>query len=194
MDIITTLTGNLGGEVESRVTKTGQPIACFTVATTPRYLRGADWKAAPTTWTRVECFRQLAENVIASLRKGDPVIVHGRLRTSTWQDPSGAQRHREVLEAIAIGHDLTWGTSSFRKPPRRDGRDDQAGPALRSVPDSWARPNGAESYAPAPVAYPQEGYPQAGPAYPADPSLAACYDLDVAEADPPPGEEAELAA
>ena len=39
------------------------------------------------------------------MRKGEPVIVTGRLRASKWKDQAGEERSRLVVEAMAIGHD-----------------------------------------------------------------------------------------
>jgi single-strand DNA-binding protein len=121
MDITLTLTGNLGAEVESRQTKNGMPVASFNVATTPRLRRGDGWIDGATTWTRVDVFWDLAEHCAHSLHKGDPVIVHGRLRTQTWTGTDNAEHTRQVLEATAVGHDLTWGTSQFQRQSRQTG-------------------------------------------------------------------------
>ena len=65
----------------------------------------------------MSCFRGLAANVAASIRKGDPVIVSGKLRTSVWEK-DGQTQERLTLEADAIGHDLNRGTAMFRRTPR----------------------------------------------------------------------------
>ncbi len=52
-----------------------------------------------------------------SLRRGDPVLVGGRLRTNVWTK-DGIEHERLVLEATSVGHDLTWGTSAFRRVSR----------------------------------------------------------------------------
>jgi single-strand DNA-binding protein len=65
----------------------------------------------------VACFRTLAQHVAQSVRKGDPVVVVGKLRTNVWEK-DGQAHERLVLEADMIGHDLNRGTSSFQRPPR----------------------------------------------------------------------------
>jgi len=132
MDITLTLTGNLGADVESRQTKNGMTVASFNVATTPRLRRGDGWIDGATTWTRVDVFWDLAEHCARSLRKGDPVIVHGRLRTQTWTGTDNVEHTRQVLEATAVGHDLTWGTAQFQRQPRQGGQ-------TSSAEDSGAR-------------------------------------------------------
>lgn len=90
------------------------PFTSFRLATTPRYYdssKGA-WTDGHTEWLTVKVFRDVALNVAKSVDKGDPVIVHGKLRTEEWQGENGP-RTGLVLEAHALGHDLTRGRSEF---------------------------------------------------------------------------------
>lgn len=112
MDAHVHLTGNVGGDVEYR--NNSVPVASFRLACTPRIRRAGEWVDGPTTWLTITCFRGLATNIAGSLRRGDPVLVSGRLRTNTWHK-DGVDHERLVLEASSIGHDLTWGTSAFRR-------------------------------------------------------------------------------
>ena len=115
MDAHVNLTGNVGGDVEYR--NNSVPVASFRLACTPRIRKNGEWVDGPTTWLTVTCFRGLATNVAGSLRRGDPVLVSGRLRTNTWHK-DGIDHERMVLEATSVGHDLTWGTSAFRRAAR----------------------------------------------------------------------------
>ncbi|NNG20327.1 single-stranded DNA-binding protein [Naumannella sp. ID2617S] len=129
MEPIVSMTGRLGTPVDERTTRNGTPYATFRMASTTRFRREGVWVDGPTTWVSVRCYRGLAEHVQFSLQKGQPVLVIGRLRTESWQDQSGAQRERTVLEAQSVGHDLNWGASSFRRlvkeqpPAERDDED-----------------------------------------------------------------------
>jgi single-strand DNA-binding protein len=105
------VTGYVGTDVELR---SGSGLATFRLATTPRYRKNGDWVDGNTTWLTVTCWRSLAEHVASSIRKGDPVIVVGRLRTNVWQGQDGPVE-RLILEAITVGHDLSRGTSAFRR-------------------------------------------------------------------------------
>lgn len=92
------------------------PFTSFRLATTPRYYdnsRGA-WTDGHTEWLTVKVFRDVALNVAASVNKGDPVVVHGRLRTEEWEGENGP-RSGLVLEASALGHDLTRGRAAFAR-------------------------------------------------------------------------------
>lgn len=124
MEALLELSGNVGTEVETKVTRGGWPTASFRVACTPRQRRGGEWGDAETIWLTVTCFRGLAENVLASVTKGDPVLVSGKLRLSSWEDEHGERRERLVLEATTVGHDLTRGTSTFKRFERPVSEDD----------------------------------------------------------------------
>jgi single-strand DNA-binding protein len=133
MDAYVQLTGNIGGAIEFR--NNGVPIASFRLAHTPRIRRNGEWVDAPTTWITVTCFRGLAENVAASLQKGHPVLVAGRLRTNVWSK-EGVTYERLVLEASTVGHDLSRGLSTFQRSQplaSTEDREDTVGELLHSV-------------------------------------------------------------
>lgn len=112
------VTGNVGSEVELREFREGISYASFRLACTPRSWRGGQWNDEETTWLPVVCGKALAPNVKASIVKGDPVLVTGRLRTERWVDASGTAHERLKLEASSVGHDLSRGRSVFRRTPR----------------------------------------------------------------------------
>ncbi len=114
MEAVVHITGHAGTEVE---TKGNGTVAKFRLACTPRVRTKGEWGDGNTTWIEVTCFRALAEHVASSVRKGDPVVVIGRLRTNVW-DKEGQTQERLVLEAETIGHDLNRGTAAFRRKPR----------------------------------------------------------------------------
>jgi single-strand DNA-binding protein len=114
-----TLQGNLGTEVTSRVAGDSL-VASFRVACTPRrYQRKTEsWGDGTTQWYSVTAWRGLAENCHRSLRRGDPVIVHGRLTVNTWVNRDGVEMSSLEVEATHVGHDLTRGTAVFTKTPK----------------------------------------------------------------------------
>jgi single-strand DNA-binding protein len=116
-----TVLGRLGSDVQFKEVHGRDARASFRLASTPRrYNRGdGSYADLPTTWYQVECWRGLAQNVFDSLKVGQPIVVHGRLRTHEWIDQAGEQHSRVVLEAFSVGHDLNRGTASFTKNVRR---------------------------------------------------------------------------
>jgi single-stranded DNA-binding protein len=76
------VTGYAGTEVETRGNGT---VSAFRLACTPRIRTKTGWSDGNTTWIEVACFRTLAQHVAQSVRKGDPVLVVGKLRTNIWE-------------------------------------------------------------------------------------------------------------
>ncbi|MFI6376676.1 single-stranded DNA-binding protein [Streptomyces sp. NPDC050546] len=92
------------------------PSARFRLAVTARYLdrEKNTWTDGHTNFFTVWANRQLATNTAASLTVGEPVIVQGRLKVRT--DVREGQNWTSAdIDAVAIGHDLAWGTSAFRR-------------------------------------------------------------------------------
>lgn len=115
-DAYLTLTGWVGSEVELKMLEGGSTVASFRIGSTPRtFDKGQNlWVDRPTTWFTVDCWRSLAQNVADSINRGDPVVVYGRLKTSEWTE-NGEPRSRTLIEAFSVGHDLSRGTTTFRK-------------------------------------------------------------------------------
>lgn len=118
MEAVVWVTGNVGSEVEVKEPREGLTYASFRLACTPRQWRNGQWGDEETTWLGVVCRQVLAQHVRDSIRKGDPVVVVGRLRTERWDGPDGSRHERLTLSAQSVGHDLSRGTSEFRKAVR----------------------------------------------------------------------------
>jgi len=116
-----TLTGWLGDNVRYREAS-GVGVADLRVACTPRHFdRKTDqWVNGDTQWYSVTAWRQLAENCAASLNRGDPVVIHGRLSAETWTNSAGVAMTTMKVEATFIGHDLRLGASRFSRNPKQE--------------------------------------------------------------------------
>lgn len=110
-----TVRGFLGGDVRLVTTDRGLPIATFRLASTPRRFdrERQIWVDGETNWYSVACFRSLAQNAHATLGKGDPVVVTGRLKVRRWENEHGQRGTAVDIDADGVGHDLTFGTGSF---------------------------------------------------------------------------------
>ena len=98
------------------VTQAGLPITSFRLACSSRKFDTAlnKWVDGNTNWYTVTSFKTLAINVAGSVSKGERVIVTGNLVIRDWDNGERAGTSVEI-EADSIGHDLTWGTSSFNR-------------------------------------------------------------------------------
>jgi single-strand DNA-binding protein len=114
-----TVQGRLGGDVTTRMAGDAL-VANFRVASTPRRFqrRTETWVDGTTQWYAVTAWRALAENCQASLRRGDPVVVQGRLTVKTWTNKDGVEVSSLEVEAFHVGHDLTRGTTVFTRTPK----------------------------------------------------------------------------
>lgn len=122
MSIETTLTlvGNLVADPELRRTSAGIAVVDFTIAATPRVLDRAtnEWRDGETLFQRSTAWRDLAEHIAASLRKGDRVFASGALRTRTWQTDAGEKRTSVELEIDEIGPSLRYATATVSRARR----------------------------------------------------------------------------
>lgn len=111
-----TVTGLVATTPRHLVTSEGLPITSFRLASTQRrYDRGTQtWIDGETNWYTVTSFRQLAINVVASVTKGQRVVLTGTLRIRDWESGDRAGTTVEI-DAEHIGHDLAWGTSVFTR-------------------------------------------------------------------------------
>ena len=110
-----TIVGRVATDPTQGQTGGGVPVTNFRLASTHRRFDPAtqEWTDSGTNWFSVAAFRQLGENVRASLRTGDSVIVTGRLKIREWES-NGKNGTSVDIEADAIGHDLRWGTTAYR--------------------------------------------------------------------------------
>jgi single-strand DNA-binding protein len=98
------------------ITQDGLPITSFRLASSHRRFDKAlgKWVDGETNWYTITAFKQLAINAAGSISKGDRILVQGVLRVRDWDNGERSGTSVE-LEAIAIGHDITWGTSTFTR-------------------------------------------------------------------------------
>lgn len=130
-DCTITVRGWLGADVVRRDAG-GVPVASFRLACTPRKFnrRTETWSDGETQWYTVSCWRGLAENCATSLRRGDPVVVHGRLQVRPYVNSNDVEVISFEIDAVHVGHDLSRGTSVFTRTPRSEEREEQqAAPA-----------------------------------------------------------------
>ncbi|HYY82213.1 MAG TPA: single-stranded DNA-binding protein [Actinomycetes bacterium] len=93
--------GNLVDDPELRFTGNGTAVANLRVAVTPRVQDGGTWRDGETSFFRVHTRRDQATYLSESLRKGDRVLVVGRLRQRSWETPGGERRSVAEVEATA---------------------------------------------------------------------------------------------
>lgn len=147
------LAGFVASAPSFRRTVRGTSAASLRVAYTPRHINRetGEWADGETSFVTVLCYRTLADNVAVCLRKGEPVLVKGRLRVRPYKDREDVPRIAVEVDAQSVGHDLNRGVAHFSRTHRAAGETaaessenggSAAAPVARSAPDGG---NPAES-------------------------------------------------
>ena len=146
----TTITGNLTKDPELRFTPTGQKVAAFTIANTPRFpdRTTGEWQDGETWFVRCSAWGDAAENIAASLSRGNAVVATGRLRCRTWEDKDGGKRATVEMTVDDIGPSLRRAVAKVTKATREHAPANGTGPAG----DQWTTPAPGPQPAPAAAA------------------------------------------
>ncbi|WP_346845969.1 single-stranded DNA-binding protein [uncultured Rothia sp.] len=122
-DTVITVVGNLTGDPELRFTPNGAAVANFTIASTPRNFDRAsgEWKEGETLFLRASVWREAAENVAETLRKGMRVIAQGRLKSRSYETKEGERRTSMELEIEEIGPSLRFASANVNRNQRSGG-------------------------------------------------------------------------
>ncbi|MEX2981486.1 single-stranded DNA-binding protein [Streptomyces sp. C36] len=115
-ETVVTVVGNVATQPDFREAANGSAVSRFRLAATVRRWdrEREEWADAYTSFYTVWAWRTLAANVVGSVSVGEPVIVQGKLRIQE-QEREGKRWLSADIDAASIGHDLTRGTSAFRR-------------------------------------------------------------------------------
>jgi single-strand DNA-binding protein len=129
-----TVVGNLVADPELRFTPSGQPVATFRVASTPRMRDNATgkWKDGDSLFLSCNVWRQAAENVAESLQRGMRVIVTGRLRQRNYETKEGEKRTVYEIEVDDVGPSLRNASAKVNRASRGGGEGGFGGGGNRS--------------------------------------------------------------
>ncbi len=148
-----TIVGHLVADPELRFTPSGQAVATFRVASTPRYRdqQTGEWKDGESLFLTCNVWRQAAENVAESLQRGMRVIVQGRLKQRSYETREGEKRTILEIEVDEVGPSLRNATAKVNKTQRQQGGQGQQGGGFSQQPgpaanDPWATGGGAGGF------------------------------------------------
>jgi single-strand DNA-binding protein len=142
-----TIIGNLVDDPQLRYTPTGQAVASFRVASTPRFLdkNTNEWKDGDSLFLSCNVWRQAAENVAESLQRGMRVIVSGRLRQRSYETKEGEKRTVYEIEVDEVGPSLRSASAKVVRSSRATGGQGGSGGGSgyggsggRASDDPWA--------------------------------------------------------
>lgn len=135
-------TGRLTSDGEMRYTASGTAVFTVNLAfNSKKKDANGQWVDDSVFFIRGTLFKEAAENAVESFKKGDEVIVTGRLKTDQWETQSGEKRSSPSLLIDAIGHTTRWAPSKSLKADRTKG-----GPAPADDPWGSAPPAGSGGF------------------------------------------------
>lgn len=143
-DVMITVVGSVGGDVELKFTPAGKAVANFSLATSSRTFNKQtnEWEDGETTWFRVNVWQQMAEHVAESITKGMRVIVTGRLSVRQYERTDGTKGTSVEITADEVGPSLRYATANVVKAQRQQSGGQQSGrqPAQQQA-DPWSNPS-----------------------------------------------------
>ncbi|MFI1191562.1 single-stranded DNA-binding protein [Streptomyces californicus] len=112
-----TFLGNVVADPELRFTPSGAAVANFRMANTPRKLNRQtnEWEDGEPLFLGVAVWRQQAEHVVESIKRGDRVIVVGRLTQRQYEATDGSKRSSYEIQADEVAPSLLRATAAVTK-------------------------------------------------------------------------------
>jgi single-strand DNA-binding protein len=117
-DTTVTVIGNICNEPDLKFLPNGTAVVNTTVASTPRIRdkQSGEFKDGDPLFLRLNIWREMAENAAESLTKGARVIVSGRLKQRSYDDPkSGEKKTSFEIEVDEIGPSLRYAQAKVSK-------------------------------------------------------------------------------
>lgn len=123
-DALITVVGFVAAEPHFEVLASGTSLMSLRIGSTPRRFDRelGQWRDDDPMFLTATCWRGLADNLQASeLKRGDPIIVTGRLRIREVHTADGQRRLSAQVEATTVGHDLSRGVARYQRSQRATG-------------------------------------------------------------------------
>lgn len=103
-----TLQGKLGKDIDLKYTQSGKAVGTTSIAV-DRDFKNANGEKE-TDWVNIVFWGKTAETVANYFRKGDEILVVGRIQTRSYEDNSGSRKY--VTEVVADKFSFTTGRKS----------------------------------------------------------------------------------
>jgi single-strand DNA-binding protein len=115
------LAGNLTRDPELRFTNDGIPVCSFGIAVNRVRSRSEE-----VDFFNISAWRELGETIANYKKKGDPILIEGRLQYRTWEAQDGSKRSAvdvvaDRVEFLGRPGDSNDGASSGGEQARRGG-------------------------------------------------------------------------
>lgn len=134
------MTGNAVEDPELRFTPNGAAVARLRVACTERVQdrETKEWKDGDSCFLTVEVWRQMAENVAESVKRGTAVTVKGRLRQRQFETREGEKRTVYEVKGDDVSVSLARQIAVVSKAGGGNGGGHGGGNAAAAQSNDWA--------------------------------------------------------
>lgn len=119
MSFPVTFKARLGADPEMTTGSNGSAVTRMRVVTNGRRMVDGDWQDTDTSWWQVTCFGRQAEAAAEQLRKGDLVIIEGRIKQREWEK-DGVKRTTAEVTAEEVAKVCKAGTPAAQAAPSAD--------------------------------------------------------------------------
>ncbi len=91
--------GRMGRDPEVRAIPSGSKVAEFGIACTEKFKDANGQTQEVTEWVSVVAWKKLAEIIERIGKKGQLVLVVGKMKTKSWEDPNGIKKYKTEIIA-----------------------------------------------------------------------------------------------
>jgi single-strand DNA-binding protein len=132
--------GNLTRDPELRYTPKGTACGRITIAINRKFKTEAGEARDEVTFVDVDAFAKTAETVAKYFKKGQLILIEGRLKLDQWEDKASNQKMsklRVVMEQFSF-------TGSTQEPESGESRPQEDRGPTPAVKPPWSTPNTAK--------------------------------------------------
>lgn len=132
----TFLFGNLTRDPEQKALPNGTAVTQFSIATNRIYKDANGQKQEQAEYHNIVVFGRQAETSGQYLKKGQGVLIEGRIQTRSWDDKTtGEKKYRTEIVADAVQFGPKSGPSEGGYAPAPQGANPTVAPTKSSAPD-----------------------------------------------------------
>ena len=124
------LTGRLTADPEMRYTPAGKAIASFNLANGRRYKNQSGEVVEDTSFIGCNAFGQSAEFLGQYIRKGQAILLQGRLKQEAWEDRQTGKKQSKTKVLVDVVKSMAQRSAPTQQAPKAEHK-----PAPETTPD-----------------------------------------------------------
>jgi single-strand DNA-binding protein len=126
------LMGNLTKDPNLSFLPSNTPVVEFSIATSRTFKKQDGTQGEETCFTDCQMFGKRAEVVNKYFKKGEPILVEGRLKLDQWQAQDGSKRSR--LRVFVENFEFVGGKKKESQPHHQDSQFTDDGNLMEDAP------------------------------------------------------------